>query len=372
MIGLWCFLGSCLVLLPLAAFTPHIEELQHVPSPIQKYHLVDLGETDVPLNRLTRLQKGYSFAPSINNNAQMTWNSVEGGRFKSLKKEVKDFLPKFEGMRLYIMGLNDAGDLLVGIERGFESFEWLLWPFDGTDYLDREHIHTLDPFSPDLILCDFNNERQVVGFYRKEGTFEPALWNLSQGLKPLGQSTGLKVQGKARAINDKNTIVGLYEEQTVCSPFIWNPETGFEVMRNYRDKLFPVGWMEFSDILITSDDVVYGNYWLKHGAHDDLPKGVTPYYGFVWNPGLSKIDQLELEGMRITDINDGHTLVGIWKGHAAIRERDRRPVSMESLLSVKELEGWELIEATAINNDGTIVGYGTYQGKTHNFMAEPL
>ncbi len=368
---IWNVLLCLLPTLCLNGFTSHIEELQHVPSPIQKYHLVDIGETDIPTDRLSRLRRGLTYAPSINNKSQVAWNSSAGGSLKSLKKPINEFIPRFEGMRLYFIDVNDEGDLLISIERGHDSIEWLLWPYDGANYNHRQHIHTADPFAANLVLSGFNKDRRVVGHFKKDGSVEPAAWSHLAGLHPLGKSAGLEALGIARNINDRNTVVGLYEEMKVSSPFIWSHHTGFEVMRNYRDKLFPIGWMEFSDILITPDDVVYGNYWLKHGSFDDSPKVSTPHYGYIWKPRSSEIEQLDLEGMRLTSVNQGHTLVGSWQGRAAIREINRRPLFIDLLMSPSELEGWDLLEATGINDEGQIIGYGTFKGKTHIFLAEP-
>lgn len=362
----------CIMQEALFAFTPHIQELQHVPSPIKKYRLVDLGETNITITKLSRLQQGFSYAPAINNRSQITWNTLEGGVVKSLRDSGESFIPRFEGMKLYVMGLNENGDLLIAIERGFDSTEWMLWPHNGSEYGAREHIHTFDPFSPDLILTSFNRDEQVVGFTKDGQGFIPIIWTRFEGIQPMEKVSGVVVPGKARGNNGKNSIVGLYEEMKVFTPFIWSPHSGFEVMRNYRDKLFPVGWMEFSDILISEDDIVYGNYWLKHGSHEEMVKGSTYHYGFMWTPRESKIEQMDLEGMRLAAINEQHTLAGSWHGRAAMREKGRRPVALETLMSFEELLNWELCEATAINDQGQIVGYGTYKGKTHIFLAEPL
>ncbi len=368
----WALLMILICVPTIDAFTPHIEELQHVPSPIRKYRLIDLGETDVTVTKLTKLQQGLSYAPDINNRGQISWNTLEGGIVKSLKPSSDTFKPRYEGMRLYIMGINDNGDLLIAIERGFDSTEWMLWPYNGSDYGQRQHIHSFDPFASDIILTAFNRQEQVVGFKKEGGSFSPIIWNRFEGINSLEKVTGVMASGKARANNSKNTIAGLYEEMKVFSPFVWSPESGFEVMRNYRDKLFPVGWMEFSDILVSENDAVYGNYWLKHGSHEESVKGSTYHYGFVWIPKESKIEQLDLEGMRLSNISENDTLVGSWQNRAAMCEKERRPVALESLMAFEELLNWELLEATGINATGYIVGYGTYKGKTHIFLAEPL
>lgn len=367
----WSFFLGFLQLISLHGFTPHIEELQNVPSPIQKYRLIDIGETTISKERLSRLHKGLSYAPSINNNSQIAWNSLEGGTLKTINSSSQEFVPRFEGMNLYIMGVNDEGDLLISIERGNDSAEWLLWPYDGANYNNRQHIHTHDPFSPDLVLRGLNRDGRVVGYFKKDGAQLPAAWSKSIGLNFLEDAREPDVLGMARDINDNHTVVGLYEEMKVGSPFVWNQDTGFEVMKNYREKLFPVGWMEFADILITSDDVVYGNYWLKHGAHEDSPKATTHHYGYMWKPKDSEIEQLELEGMRLTSVNHNHTLVGTWQGRAAIRKRDRRPSFLEQLMSQKDVEGWELLEATGINDNGQVIGFGIYKEKVHIFLAQP-
>jgi hypothetical protein len=75
--------------------------------------------------------------------------------------------------------------------------------------------------------------------------------------------------------------------------------------------------------------------------------------------------------MRLTSINSANTMVGSFKGHAAIYNEGQQPMDLNSQLINPEGE-WELIEATAINDRGHIVGFGRHHGEMHLFLLEPI
>jgi hypothetical protein len=98
---------------------------------------------------------------------------------------------------------------------------------------------------------------------------------------------------------------------------------------------------------------------------------VKEYRAFKWVPADETLTLLDLEKMRISAINNYDMIVGSHKGQASFREGDFKPVSIISTIEPKETKGWRLLEATDINDEGQIIGYGTKGGKLHIFLASP-
>ncbi len=74
--------------------------------------------------------------------------------------------------------------------------------------------------------------------------------------------------------------------------------------------------------------------------------------------------------MRLTSINSANTIAGSFNGRAAIFHEGQQPIDLNNLLINPEGK-WELIEATAINDRGHIVGFGRHHGELHLFLLEP-
>jgi len=356
---------------PLAGATPHNEHLEPHPHIVSKYRLIDIGETGVDSSKLSKLSIPLMQAPMLNNRTQGIANDVQGG-FSFLPTGWK-YIPKISGIVLQMHAINEKGDFLITLNRGNDSVEWMVWPHTDEGYSQmKKHLHTADPFKLDFFMTGFNTLGTAIGYRKLNGKNYPFSATAENGLQNIGQEQGVELYGIARAINDKGTIVGIAEELSDGYPFIWKDATGLEILKTYRNYLQPKGWVEFADMVVTSDDCVYGTFWIKYHTPNRKPLPGNPFYAYRWLPDTGKVESLDLQGMRIAAVNSSHTLVGSIDGKAAMREAGRKPVSLASLINPEELVHWELIEGTSINDKGEIVGYGTREGKMHLFVLEPL
>jgi hypothetical protein len=229
----------------------------------------------------------------------------------------------------------------------------------------------VNPFKIDFVVAGFNDNRLAVGHRKVDGKNRPFVWTAEVGFQSIGQGQGLQLEGIAKQINSSGAIAGILEEPTDRYPFFYDERGGLQAMRTYRNVLQPRGWIEFSDMLLSSDDHVFGTYWIRHLTVGDRPKKFNPHYAYHWNPQDGKVDQLDLKGMRLADINSQHVLVGELNGQAAICELGRPPVELIALMDQSKVDGWELLEATSINDKRQIMGYGRFNGHIHLFVADP-
>lgn len=357
----------------LHAFTGHIEEENHIPSPVAKYRLIDLGEADFyPEEHLSKFTRGISYAPCINNEGVVIANNSSGGVLRSTSQNKWEFAPQINGMKIFFHALNDRGDLVVTLSRDIHALEWLVWLFQEGKYEARYNVRTVDPFYSRTKMLAINNSLMAVGF-EKEGVLpSPIVWNPPLGPRRLGEECGLDVHGAAKAINPSGTVAGNYDTLTENSIFVWNARYGLEALKNYRNRLQAPGWVEFADLVLTDDDIVYGTYWVKHCTTNDNPPDAMRYEAYAWNPHKPEFQGLDLGGMRIASVNRYHVLVGSQNGRAVVREPCKKPVALDVWMPLNEIKDWQLLEATCINDNGQIVGIGKYRGVMHFYLAEPL
>lgn len=377
---LWLLLASC----PLVAAVEHLAPFDNIPSPVASYTIVDLGETDIELTRLSKAAKKLTLAPSLNNDGIIIGNTSKGG-FVTLPGGWC-FAPQYDGMVINFHSINTKGDLLVAVQRGHESVEWMRWPCkDGGDYgTNREHIKTVDPFVSKFYVAGFNDESTMIAYAPgSDSAFRPLTWDSCQGLTRLGVFQDLDIKGTARGISKNGTVVGVFDTTSDQTPYVWNPYCGLLTANNYRQYLDPTGWVEFADLLITEDSTVYGTYWVKHLAETYVVRGhyyetrqsngsYYQYNAFTWKPASGQVEMADLQGMRLTAVNKDHVLVGSLLNSAALRLPGKEPLTLESLVEPSEVKDWKLLEITDINDRGQVVGYGWYQDKMHLFLANPL
>jgi hypothetical protein len=350
--------------------TQHLEHPDHRPQIVSRYRLIDVGETNVDASQLSRLSGRLTLATDINEHGFGTANGTIGGQV--FQKSGWKYAPQISGMTINFHAINEKGDLLISLERGRDSVEWMVWPWrDGGYGAARKHIHTLDPFKSDLVLTGFNAKGMVVGYKKNDSKLIPIVWNSDSGMQKLGEQQGLDLNGAIKTINDKCCMAGYADEIADRYPFYWHPSTGMEVLKNYRSQLTPKGWIEFADLVLSSNDVVYGTFWIKHLSEGNKPQRYNPYYAYEWEPKTGKVSMIDLQGMRITAVNGSHTLVGMLNGKATIREKGKNPIELAALIDPQQQQTWQLIENTGINDKGQIVGYGTFEGKMHIFLADP-
>lgn len=367
----------------LDASSEHLCPFEAVPSPVASYAIVDLGETDLDALRLSAAARKLTLGPKINNDGAIIGNTSKGGFVKL--PGCWEFAPQYDGMTVNFHGINSNGDLLVAIQRGHESVEWMRWPCkDGNYGTAREHINTIDPFKSKFYVTGFDDSSTVIAYGRStDCSFRPLEWNPCRGLSRLGVRYDLDIKGTARWISKCGAVAGIFDSVSDQAPYIWTPQSGLLVANNYRQCLDPTGWVEFADLLVTDDATVYGTYWIKHLADTHVVRGhyyetrqsngsYYQYNAYVWKPAAGQVEMMDLQGMRLTGVNKEHVLVGSLLDNAVLRRPGKLPVELASLMEPAEVKDWKLLEITDINDQGQVVGYGFYQDKMHLFLANPL
>lgn len=350
----------------------------HLPSPVQRYHIVDLGPANLDVKKLSRFEHVISTGPRINNLGQISYNTSEGAFIRD--PSFGEYRLQISGAQVQVHDLNNKGESLVTIRRPDNEIEWVLWPRKSLFGLAqteselntlKKHIATLDKSSLNFMCC-MNDRSAVVGYKEVNDNLLTTEWTSVRGLKPLGECEGFQIYGFTRGINNAGSVIGFFQEQVDSPPFLFNPCKGLSVLRDYRERVNCQGWIDLADLVLTEENVVYGTYVVrnvseKRGNLNDV--GV--YFTYRWDPAIDDFVVLDMRNMRITAINSANTLVGSYNGSAAIRRQGGEPVLLSEMEPI-ESQGWELIEATGINDKEQIVGYGKKQGEIHLFLFEPI
>lgn len=366
-------LASALLFAPqLNGVSPHLDKPHQIPSIAARYHIVDLGEINAKPEELSSFNGHPSAPPAINESGEVIANSSDGGVF--IRPNLRTYNPRMAGARLTFHSINNNGDILVSINRNKLGTDWVIWP---KNLYGQERSIPIDPIElqgSDIQLTIINDARWVVGQTAPDGHYRPLLWTPGQGLYRVGFFSGLDLRGIIRQLNERGTILGQFMGNIEHPPFVWDPECGLIVLDKYRRQFNPEpeGRIEFSDMVMSNDGTVYGTYWINNQLRDVNPTPATPHGSFVWFPFEKNFYLTDSSGMRIAKINNSGELVGALNGKAALSEPGRKPVPLSALALAEDVEGWDLLEASGINDAGQIVGFGTKNGKMHLFRADPL
>lgn len=364
--GIICLFGGAL-----SGVSPHREKPQQIPSIAARFHLVDLGEINAGPEELSKFNGLPNASPSINNAGEVIANAKEGGVF--IRPNLRAYNPRIQGARLDFRSINNHGDILVGINRGSMGTDWVIWPKHLHGQEKSIHISPVELQGSDILLSIINDAKWVVGETHPDGHYRPLLWTPNQGLYRVGFFNGMDLKGVIRQLNERGTVLGQFMGNIEHPPFVWDPEYGLLVLDKYRRYFTPQpeGRIEFSDLIMSQEGIVYGTYWINDQLKDMQPTPDTPHQSFIWVP-TEKQFYLTNHGMRLAQVNSSHEIVGAIEGKAALREPGKEPVALSAMVRVEDLEGWDLLEATGINDAGQIVGYGTRNGSMHLFRADPL
>lgn len=327
------------------------------------FRLINLGETDVTEDGLYRTSQTPSLAPCINNLGQVIGNRKEGGFLTD--PLLGDWMPYINQVTVHFHAITNNGDILVSLNRKTNDPEWMVWPTAAGKNGPRASIQTED--FPKAQFIGLTNDRIAIANVTIDKQVKPLLWRPGEKTQQISNSDGEKAFGYLKGINNNGQIAAILQNGDTSPPAVCNKASNIEFMRNFRSKVFPNGKAELADLVIAEDGTVYGTYKI----HFEKDKTPSEYYAYAWFPyegGGFKL--LDLQGMRISALNDWHILVGSHDGQAALCEPGSFPVVLSSVIRKEELEDWELIEATGINNWGDIVGYGKFKGNMHIFLAQ--
>lgn len=177
----------------------------------------------------------------------------------------------------------------------------------------------------------------------------------------LSKLSGTSTQ--ANAINDAGTVVGF----TLKS----NGTTRATVWANGSRSELPdlAGGADYSNALaINASGLVVGSSAVAGGGH-----------AFAWTAAGGMVDLGDLPGGNVAStawgINDAGDIVGTGSSAAqaehALLWRGGQIIDLGALPAV-QAAGWTLAQATDINNQGQITGWGWIGGQQHGFVLSPV
>ncbi len=356
--------------IPLCADTPHKVSAEQSSGLILHYTIKDLGEIDLEPRELTKLLDKPSLGPKINNDGDIVANRSTGGFF--LHANEREYSPSIQGALINFHSINNQKDILISISRTSGAVDWFVWPtaqgWDGPRL-------TIDPVEIEgnkIYLSKVNDQQKVVGIAKPDSKSMPVEWDRIRGLYRIGFQQNENLFGTVKDINSRNTIVGKSHRQLESFPYAIINNQQFSLFKFRRHFNAPSdAKIIFADLVISDHDVVYGTYWFDKNFDDPTHKKVKHFRAFKWLPQHDLLTLLDLDGMRVTSVNAKDRLVGTRKGKAVFREADYKPIDILSTIKFDESKDWKLIEATSINDEGQIVGFGNKAGKLHLFLASP-
>jgi hypothetical protein len=354
-----------MLFMPFSSHATTIEQLKIVPSSDSfNYILVDLGVTDVPRENLSKYALPNTMAPQINDERKMIYNQTDHG---CLRDPLGEMSPRLNGAAAYFHGINDRGDLLLSYGRSANDERWALSTQELLPKQKETMIDLGDLMGRNVYLRALNDQCMAVGNFKPGGMLRPIIWTKADGLHHLGYYLGWDVIGTLWGVNSAGTIIGSLTEDGPSVPFVWNKQWGMKRLQSFgwnwkvatRKSL--EGPIHFDDLVIASDDRIFGTFHAANTWEDHFVGA------FWWDPHTNQVRPLDLQGMRLNAINAKNTLVGSWKGKAALYDLGGKPVLLEEL-TPQSKNSWELLEASDINSHGDIVGYGLNEGKLHYFL----
>lgn len=356
----------------LCAELPHVVRDQQAVAPLAHYKLIDLGPNDLPQEKLTRQQKELSLGPYINDKGDVIGNRLNGGFLRSVSGT--EYTPAFKNAKYSFFDINNKGDILAAFERGPDDVQWVVWPTDENLQQSRLPIDTVEISGERIALGKINDNRLVAGTALPDQTRSmPISWSPTQELYRIGFFQGVNLFGTVQSLNDHDHIAGKSHSNLETFPYVWDGEKNHELFAIRRQFQIPSGAkIAFEDLLLNNDNTLYGSYWINTDFWDDPNPAVKKYLAFSWQPQSQQLQLMDLDGMRLSAMNNSDRIVGSLHGEAAFANKGFKPIKLADAMSPEESAGWKLIEATDINSKGQIVGYGLKQGSLHLFLAEPL
>lgn len=263
--------------------------------------------------------------------------------------------------------INNAGQVVGGSTTSDGERHAFLWQNDTMTDLNGTMT---DLFSPVFYSTarDINNAGQLVG------TANPGAFLWSNGTTTnLGNLAGITASSIALGINDAGIVVG-WSEYSISTPsthaFLWNNGTMTDLTPNN-------GYYRSAAIRINKTGEVVGS-----SGGSGLPHAVLWKNGAMTDLGtLANKDSSEAY-----DINDAGTVVGMsytynpnpdyskgedeYKNPRAFVWKDGTMSDLNNLLPANS--GWEVTSASGINNNGQIVGTGTFNGQQRAYLLIPV
>lgn len=351
----------------------------------QEFTLIDLGT----------LGGATSFALDVNNNRQVSGNSLVTSDPGAAGSLLRAYLwtsgtmtnlgsmapiPPSTSTNRFARGyaVNDSG-VVVG-ELNNDSSRAFVYSGGVMSGLTR-----LAGDNDNGVAHDINNTGVIVGISSNGTASKPTMWtNNGSGYvaSNLGTIVGTPTSsGRAWAINDKGVVVGLSGNGNTSQATMWNLGTitnltslgsgvHFSQAYSLNDNLQIVGasstGQTVGDLIGTTSTTSLTRAFLwQEGTMTELP----PFNLYTpENNGATTNYHSEAK-----DINEAGSVVGNSSrisGSPAVATlwEKRVPIDLNTFLPAGS--GWVLLSAEGINENGDIVGYGTYNGNSRAYLLE--
>jgi probable HAF family extracellular repeat protein len=335
----------------------------------------------------------------------LAWNLLAAQQTYSVLR-----IPDLGGQDTRARAINDQGEV-VGTATLEGDTETRGFYFDGSSTV------LLEGLTPDAATAanGLNDNGDIAGqsIDLESLTTSPVLWRGGE-LVDLSRALGC-TGGTALAVNDSGVVVGMAAVDSPFSKgFIWNEETGGQIVGTLEGRNGGANRAINNAGVVVGDSFFFGDAGQAHlvspgeHAYETQPIGAPPpYSGVAWSvnntglivgmsapsfsphtaaiftPGAQEplIDLGTLPGAMSSvafDVNDSGVIVGSsgdhpeWASGHAFVVLDGILYDLHDLID-DGLDQWQvLVEATAINNHGEIVGWGeTQDGQISAFLLLP-
>lgn len=322
------------------------------------YKLIDLGETDVHQESLTRASFPVSLGPRINQKGHVIGNATNGG-FIYDRVNPRVFL-EHNGQSATVYDINNKGQILASVKYNRRAVEWLVWPYNC--FCKDETLIPLDLkclTGRDVHFRSINDKGVLVGSRTCYNGYKAIFYSPEKGVKDLSCAFLFEV-------NDYGNMAGYESLVPQKTPLLYHYKGGWTGFSDEPSLNTPRGsCITYQmDMAIASDNTLFGSFLCNNG--------IPEMYAYAWAPCEHYFKAYDLGGMQISAVNCSHTLVGTLGGEAVISNNMDMPRPLIQHVVEGVQSDMTLIEATDINDLGQIVGYGKWCGSLHLFLLDPI
>ena len=224
---------------------------------------------------------------------------------------------------------------------------------------------------PDSLAIDINDAGQIVGMSGSDmGSKRAFLYDPVTGMHDLGKLDGTS-GSFARGINENGMVVGHSTDSYSAKAFAWTAATGMYQLKNLE------GGNETWATDVNDAGTAVGWATDEHGVRHAVAWGSSQQGGNKEprSIGGSSGGTLSFDSAVALAINNSGSIVGYGTNGGADQAFFYSPnTGATRLIDLVDSSGagWNLVHAEDINASGQIVGYGYINGNLHGFVATPV